>query len=166
MEKLQDSSYNSGIMTSFKGLLLFSLSVLSDSLWPHGLQHSRLPCSWPFPRACAKLMSIELEMSSNHLILCHPVSSCPQTCPASGSFPNNWLFASGGQTIRASASVSVLSMDIQDWFPLGLTDLISLWSTGLSRVFSGVAVWRHQFFSDQSFLLSSSHIHTWWLKKA
>ena len=66
-------------------------------------------------------MSIELEISSNHLILCHPVSSCPQTFPASGSFPKNWLFASGGQSIKASASASVLPMNIQGWFPFGLT---------------------------------------------
>ena len=83
------------------------------------------------------------------------------------SFPLSWLFASGGQGIGASASAlaSVLPMNIQDWFPLGLTGLISLLSKGLSRVFSNTTVRRHQFFGTQHFLLSSSHIHTWQLEK-
>ena len=97
---------------------------------------------------------------------CHPpisssVSlfySCPQSFPASGSFPISWLFASGGQSFGVSASV--LPMNIQGWFPLGLTDLISLLYKGLSRVFSGTTVWRHQFFRAQPFLWSSSHICT------
>ena len=92
-----------------------------------------------------------------------PFSSCIQSFPASGSFPVIRLFASGGQSIGASASASVLPINIQDWFPLGLTGLISLLSKGLSRVFSNTAVRRHQFFSAQLFLLSSSHIvHDYW----
>ena len=79
-----------------------------------------------------KLMSIELVMLSNHLILCRPLPSCPQSLPASGSFPMSPFFTSGGQSIGASASASVLPMSIQGWFPLGLTGLISLQSTGLS----------------------------------
>ena len=87
-----------------------------------------------------KLMSIESVMPSNHLILCCPFSSCLLSFPASGSFSVSQFFASGGQSIGASASVSVLSMNIQDWFPLGLTGLISLWSKGLSKVFSNTTV--------------------------
>ena len=92
-----------------------------------------------------------------------PFSSCLQSFPASGSFPMSWLFTSGGQSIGASASV--LPMNIQGWFPLGLTGLISLLSKGCSRVFSNTTVWKHQFFSSQSSLGSNSHIHTWLLEK-
>jgi len=90
----------------------------------------------------AQLMSIESVMPSNHLILCHPFSSCPQCFPASGSFPMSWLFTSGGESIGASACV--LLMHIQGWFPLGLTDLISLESKGLPGVFSNTTVQKHQ----------------------
>ena len=76
-------------------------------------------------------------------------SSCPQSFPASGSFPVSWLFTSGGQSIRASASASILSMNIQDWFPLGLTGLISLLSKGFWRVFASTTIQKHQFFSSQ-----------------
>ena len=93
-----------------------------------------------------KLMSIESVMPSNHFILCHPLDSCLQSSPVSGSFPMNELFPSGGQSIGASASASGLPMDIQDWFLLGLTGLISLQSKGLSRIFSNTTVWKHQFF--------------------
>ena len=92
-------------------------------------------------------MSCESVIPSNHLILCHPFSSCLQSFPASGSFPMSGLFASGGPGIGASASV--LPMNIQDWFPLGLTGLISLQSMGLSRIFSSTTVQKHQFFSTQ-----------------
>ena len=90
------------------------------------------------------LMSIESVMPSNHLILCIPFS-CPQSFPASGSFPDRQLFASGVQSIGTSASASVFKMNIQGWFPLGLTDLITLLSKGLSRLFSSITVWKHQF---------------------
>ena len=93
-----------------------------------------------------KLLSIESVMPSNHLILCHPFS-CPQSFPASGSFPMSQLFASDGQSTGASASV--LPMNMQDWFPLWLTGLISLQSKGLWRVFSNTTVQKHQFFSAQ-----------------
>ena len=96
-----------------------------------------------------KLMSIELVMLSNNLILCYPFCSCLQSFPASGSFPKSQFFTSGGQSIGVSASVSVLPMNIQGWFPLGLTGWISLQSKGFSRVFSNTTVQKHHFFSTQ-----------------
>ena len=105
-----------------------------------------------------KLMSIESVMSSNHLIYCCPFS-CPQFSAASGPFPVSQLFASGGQGIGFSASV--LSMNIQGWFPLGLTYLNSMVSMGFLSVFYSNTSQKHQFFGSQSLLWSSSHIHTW-----
>ena len=96
----------------------------------------------------------------------HPLlSPSPQSFPASGSFTMSQLFASGGQSIRASASASVLLMNIQSWFPLGLTCLISLLSKGLSRVYSSTIVRKCQFFGAQRFLWSNLHIHTWLQEK-
>ena len=112
-------------------------------------------------RSPAKPMSIESMMSFNHLILCCHLSSCPQSFPASGSFPMSQLFASGGQSIGVSALGSVLPMNTQDWFPLEWTGWISLQSKGLSRVFSNTTVQKHQFFGDQISLYYNSHIHTW-----
>ena len=112
-----------------------------------------------------KLMSIELVMPSNHSSSVIPLSSCLQSCPASGSFLMSQFFTSGGQSIGVSASASVLPMNIQDWFPLGLTSLVSLQSKGLSRVFSNTTVQKHQFFGPQLSLQSNSHIHTWLLEK-
>ena len=94
-----------------------------------------------------------------------PFSSCFQSFPASQSFLMSQLFASGGQSIGASASASVLPMNIQDWSPLGLTGWILSQSKGLSRIFSRTIVWKHQFFSTQLSLWSNSHIHTWLLEK-
>ena len=94
-----------------------------------------------------------------------PFSSCLQTFPATGSFPMSWLFAPGGRSIGASVLASVLPVNIQGWFPLGLTDLISLLPKGLSGVFSNTTVQKHQFFSTQPSLWSSSYIHTWLLEK-
>ena len=94
-----------------------------------------------------------------------PFSSCLQSFQASGSFPMSQFFASGGQSIGVSASASVLPMNIQDWFPLGLTGWICLQSKGLSRVFSNTTVQKHQFFGTQLSLWSNSHIHTWLLEK-
>ena len=144
-------------------LLLFSRSVLSDSLWPHGLQRARHPCPSVSPGGCSN--------SCNLGRWCHPTisssvshtSSCPQTFPASVSFLMSLLFTSGGQSIGTSASV--LPMNIQGWSPLGLTGWISLLSKGLLRVFSSTTVGKHQFFSAQSSLRSNSHIHTWLLEK-
>ena len=104
----------------------------------------------------AQLMSIESVTPSNHLILCHPFSSNFQSFPASGSFQMSQFFASGGQSIGASASPSVLPMNIPDGFPLGLTDLIFLQSKGLSRVFSSPTVQKHQFFDTHLSLWSNS----------
>ena len=101
---------------------MFSRSVVSKSLRPNGLQHARLSCPSPAPRVCSN--SCHPTVSSSVA----PFSSCPQSFPASGSFPMSWLFPSGGQSIGASALASVLPMNIQGWFPLGLTGLISLLS--------------------------------------
>ena len=110
-----------------------------------------------------KLMCIELVMPSNHLVLCHPLLLLPSIFPSIRVFSMSWLFASGGQRFEASASVP--PMNIQDWFPLGLTALISLQSKQLSKVFSSTTVWKHQFFGAQTFLWSNSHIQIWWLEK-
>ena len=92
-----------------------------------------------------------------------PFSSCPQSLPASGSFPMSWLFKSGGQSIGASVSASVLPMNIHSWFSLGLTGLISLQSNGLSRIFSSTTVWKHQFFGTQPSLWPAlTSIHDYW----
>ena len=141
-----------------------SHSVMSNSLQPHGLQQARLPCPPPTtPGACSNSCPLSRW--------CHPTTSssvipfsCLQSFPASGSFLMSQFFASGGPSIRASASAFVLPMDIQDWFPLGLTSLI-LQSKGLSRVFSNTIVQKHQFFGAQLSLWSNSHFHTWLLEK-
>ena len=140
----------------------FSHSVVSDSLWPHESQHARPPCPSPTPRVYL-LMSIESVMPSSHLILCHPFSSCLQSLPASGSFPMNQFFASGGQSIGVSASASVLPMNTQDWSPLGWTGWLSLQSKGLSKVFSNTTVQKHQF-SALNFLYSPTltSVHDQW----
>ena len=127
-----------------------------------------MDCSMPgctISQSLLKFMSIELVMPSNHLILCPTFSSCPQSFPTSGSFSMSWLFTSGGQSIGASSSASILPMNVQDWFPLGWTGLISLQFKGLSRVFSSTTVWKHQFFGIQHSLRSNSHIYTWLLGK-
>ena len=110
-------------------LLLFSHYVVSDSLWPHGPQHARLPCPSLFPGACSKSRPLSQWCHLTISFFDVPFSSCPHFPPASGAFPVSQLFASGGQSIGASASV--LSMNIQTWFPLGWTGLIPLWSKGL-----------------------------------
>ena len=103
---------------------ILSVQVVSDSLWPHGLQHARLLCPSLSPRVCSDSCPLSLWC---YLIISYsatPFSSCLQSFPASGPFPMSWLFASGGQSIGASASISVLPMDIQGWFPFRLTGLI------------------------------------------
>ena len=112
-----------------------------------------------------KLMPVESVMPSSHLILFRPFSSCPQSLPASGSFPMSQLFTWGGQSIGVSALTTVLPMKTQDWSPLGWTGWISLQSKGLSRVFSNTTVQKHQFLSTQLSSQSNSHIHTWPLEK-
>ena len=101
------------------------------------------------PQSLLKLMSIELVMPSNQLILCHPLLSCLQSFPTSGSFPKSQFFTSGGQSIGVLASASVLPMNTQDWFPLGWTGLISLQSKGLWKVFPNTTVQKLQFFGAQ-----------------
>ena len=134
---------------------------MSDSLQPHGLQHASPPClsptPWPYSISCPSIWWC-LPTNSSSVIL---FSSYLQSLPASGSFQMSQLFASGGWSIRVSASASVLPMNIQDWFPLGWTGSISLQSKGLSRVFSNTTVQKHLFFSVQLSLWSNSHIHTW-----
>ena len=112
-----------------------------------------------------KLMSIESVIPTNHLILCQPLLLLPSIFPSIRSFPISQFFASGGQSIRVSASASVLPMNIQDWFPLGWTDWIFLQSKGLLRVFSNTTVQKHQFFGAQFSSQSNSLIHTWPLEK-
>ena len=127
----------------------FSRSVLSDSLRPHGLQHTRPPCSSPTPGVYSNSCPLSRW--------CHPTisssvihfSSCLQSFPASGSFQMSQFSASGGQSIGVSASISVHPMNIQDWFLLGWTEWISLGSKGLSRVFSNTTAQKHPFFSAQ-----------------
>ena len=143
----------------------FSHSVVSDSLQPHEPQHA-MP---PYPSQTAGVYSNSGPLSQ----WCHPaisssvipLSSCPQSLPASGSFPVSQIFTWGGQSIGVSASASVLPMNTQDWFPLGWTGWISLQSKGLSRVFSNTTVKKHQFFGAQLSSQSNSHIHTRPLEK-
>ena len=110
-------------------------------------------------------MYIELVMPSNHLVLCCPLLLLPSTFPSIRFFSNELLFTSGGQSIGALASASVLPVNIQDWSPLGLIGLIPLQSKGLSRVFSNTTLQKHQFFSIQPSLWFNSHIHKWLLEK-
>ena len=134
---------------------------------PHELQHARLSCPLLSPLVCSNLCPLSQWCHPTISSSVTPFSSCPQSFPASGSFPVSHFFPSGGQSTgagaSASASASIPPMNIQGWFPLGLTGLISLLSKGLSRVFSSTTVWRHQFFDTQPSLWSNSHIHTWLL---
>ena len=143
----------------------FSRSVVSNSLWPDGLQHTRLPCPSPTPGAysnsCPSSRWCHPTISSS----VGPFSSHLQSFPASGSFPMSQFFTSGGQSIRISASASVLPRNIQDWFPFGLTVSISFLPKGLSRIFSSTTAGKHQFFGPQPSLWSSSLICTWLLEK-
>ena len=138
-----------GSMTLLLSFNHFSHSVVSDSLWPHGLQHARLPCPSPAPEvysnSCPSSQWCHPTISSSVILF----SSCLQCFPASGTFPMSQFFTSGGQSIGVSALASVLPMNIHDWFPLGWTGLISLQSKGLSRVFSNTTVPKHQLFGTQ-----------------
>ena len=127
----------------------FSLSVLSDSLWPREPQHARPPCPsltpGVHPNPCPSSWWCHPTISSSVV----PFSSCPQSFPASGSFPTSHFFASGGQSIGVSVSASVLPMNTQDWSPLGWTGWIFLQSKGLSRVFFNTTVQKYEFFGAQ-----------------
>ena len=138
---------------------------MSYSLHPHRLQHVRVPCPSPSPRACSNSCPLSQWCHPTISSSVVPFSSCLQSFLASGSFPMNHFFASGDQIIGVSVSASVLPMNIQYLFPLWLTSLISLQSKGLSRVFSNTTFQKHQFFSAQLSLSSNSHIHTWLLEK-
>ena len=150
------------------GIIIHSLqfsSVASDSLRPHELQHTRPPCPSPTPRVHSN--------SRPSSQWCHPAisssvvtfSSCPQSVPASESFPMSQFFAWGGQSTAVSALASFLPKKSQGWSPLEWTDWISLQSKGLLRVFSNTTVQKHQFFSAQLSSQSNSHIHTWLLER-
>ena len=139
----------------------FSHSVMSGSLQPHGLQHTRLPCPSPFPEACSNSFPSSRWCHPTNSSSVVPFSSCPQSFPAAGSFQMSQFFASGGQSIGVTASALVLPMNTQDWPLLGWTGWISLQSKGFSRVFSKTTVQKHQFFSAQLSSQSNSHIHTW-----
>ena len=135
----------------------FSCSVMSDSLWSHGLQHNRSPCHSPTPEVYSNTCPLSWWCHPTISSSVIPFSSYLQSFPASGSFQINQVFTSGGQSIGVSASASVLPMHIQDWFPLGWTGWISLQSKGLSRVFSNTTVQKHQS-SVLSFLYSPTLI--------
>ena len=139
----------------------FNRSVMSDSFRPHELQHARPPCPSPIPgvhpNSCLSSQWCHPAISSSVV----PFSSCPQSLPASESFPRSQLFAWGGQSTGVSALALVLLMNTQDWSPLEWASWISLQSKGLSRVFSNTTVQKHQFFGAQPSSQSNSHIHTW-----
>ena len=142
-------------------LVQFIRSVVSDSLRPHESQHARPSCPSPTPRvyqnSCPSSQWCHPTISSSVI----PFSSCPQSLPASGSFPMSQFFAWGGQSIGVSALASVLPKNTQDWSPLEWTGWISLQSKGISRVFSNTTVQKHQFFGAQLSSQSNFHIHTW-----
>ena len=143
----------------------FSCSVVSDSLWPHELQHARSPCPSPtpgvHPNSCPSSWWYHPAISASVV----PFSSCPQSLPVSESFPMSQLFAWGGQSTGVPALASVLPKNTQDWSPLEWIGWISLQSMGLSRVFSNTTVRKHQFFGAQLSSQSNFHIHTWPLEK-
>ena len=134
---------------------------MSDSWWCHGPQHTRLCCPSPIPEVYSNSCPLSWWGHPNISSFVVPFSSCLQSFPASGSFPMSQLFSLGGQNNGASASSSVLPINIQDWFPSGLTGLISLQSKGLSRVFFNTTGQKHQFLRAQPSLWSNTHIHTW-----
>ena len=135
----------------------------SAALQPYGLHHARLPCASLSPGVCPNSCPLSQWCHPTISSSVIPFSSCPQFFSASGAFPRSWLFASGGQSTGASASV--LPMNMQGWFPIGLTGWIFLQSKGLSRVFSSTTVQKHQFFGAQLSLWSNSHIFKRLLEK-
>ena len=142
-----------------------SPSVVSHSLWPHESQHARPPCPSPTPGvhsdSCPTSPWYHPAISSSVI----PFSSCPQSLPASESFPMSQLLTWGGQSTGVSALASVFPKNTQEWSPLEWTSWISLQSKGPSRVFSNTTVQKHQFFSAQTSSQSNSHIQTWLLEK-
>ena len=145
-----------------RGILLFSHSVMSDSLWPHGLQHTRLPCPSPSPGAYSNSRQLSWWCHPTISSSVIPFASCLLSFPASGSFLSQ-LFALGGQSIgaSASASTSVLLMYIQDWFPLGFDGFVLLVVQGTLKSLLQNHSSKHQFFSAQLSFCSNSYINTW-----
>ena len=143
-----------------------SLSVMSDSLRPHGLQHARTLCLSPSPGACSNSCPLSQWCHPAILSSVIPFSSSLQSFPTSGSFQMSQLFTWGGQNFGVSALASVHQMNTQDWSPLEQTGWISLQSKGLSRVFSNTTAQKHQFFGTQPSSQFNSHIHTWLLEKS
>ena len=131
-----------------------------NSLQPHGLQHARLPFSSLSPRACSNSCPLSPWCHSNISSSVTSFSSCPQSFPASGSFPMSQLFISSGQSIGILASEALFPVRIHSWFPLRLTGLISLMSKGLLSILSGITIWKHQYFSTQPSLQSNCHMTT------
>ena len=146
---------------SVGNIVVQSLSPVQFFMTPWTEAHQASLC-FTISLSLLKLMSIESMMPPKHLILCRPpFPPCLQSFSESGSFPVGWLLASGGQGIGASASASVLPMNIQGWFHLGLTGWISLQSKGLSRIFSSTTVWKHQLILQRSAcLMVQLYIHT------
>ena len=136
-------------ITNLPSSVQFSRLVVWGSLWPHGLQCTRPPCPSPMPEVYSNSCRLSQWCHPTISSCVIPFSSCLQSFPALGAFLMSQLFASGDQSIGVSASTWVLPMNIQDWFPLGLTGWISLQSKGLSRVFSNTTVQKHQFFGTQ-----------------
>jgi len=149
MSKCCHDDQNTQSLVNPSVIVHFSHSVKSDYLQSHRLQHARLPCPSPTPGPCSNSCSLSRWCHPTISSSVVPFSSCLQSFPASGSFLLSQFFALGGQRIGASTSASVLPMNIQDWFTLGLTGLISLQSKGLSRVFSNTTAQKHHFFSTQ-----------------
>ena len=143
----------------------FSCSVVSDSLRHHESQHTRPPCPSPTLGVHSNSCPSSWQCHPTISFTVVPFSSCPQSLPASGSFPMSQLFAWRSQSIGVSASTSIFPMNTQDWSPLGWTGWVSLQSKGLSRVFSNTTVQKHQFFCAQLSSQSNSHIHIWPLEK-
>ena len=142
----------------------FRHSVMSNSLWPQGLQHGRLRRASPAPGAYSNSCPLSQWCHSAISSSVVPFSSCPQSLRASGSFPMSQFFPSGGQSIGVSALTSVHPMNPEDWSPLGWTSWISLQSKGLSRVFSNTTVQKHQFFCTQLSLYTTlTSIHDYWI---
>ena len=140
------SSYCKQCWNEHWGSVQFICSVVSDSLWPHGLHQARLPCLSPTPGACSNSCPLSRWCHPTISSSVIPFSSCLQSFPESGSFPLSHFFSSGGQSIGVLTSLSVLPVNIQGWFPLGLTGLISLQPKGLSKIFSNITVQKHRFF--------------------
>ena len=141
--------YFSLLSNSYNFSVQFNLSVISSSLRPHGLKNAMLPCPSPSPGACSNSCPWNWWCHPTISSSVVPFSSCLQSFLASESFPMSLFFASGGQSIGASASASVLPVNIQDWFPLGLTGLISFQFKGLSKIFSNTTVQKHELFLEK-----------------